>query len=251
MSPGRWCHEHTRVARTLAILLVPGYWLGAWARDAVIAQLTERGYRAEALTLPGLEAESTTRASVRFSDHVKCVARRVNALGGRVVLVTHSGAGAIATAVADQMPDALARVVYVDSGPVAAGTVPRPDLTPADTELPFPGFDALAAQGASSEGLSDLDKAQMEARAVAHPAGACREPIVLHNPRRNAVPTTLVCCSIPGNAVQEMAASGFPMFAALGDVSDLTLIDLPTGHWPMFSRPDDLADLIATQSSRA
>jgi hypothetical protein len=36
-----------------------------------------------------------------------------------------------------------------------------------------------------------------------------------------------------------------PMFAALNDLTDLTLVDLPTGHWPMLSRPDDLADLIA------
>lgn len=263
------------------ILLVPGYWLGAWAWDAVTHRLTELGYHAEAVTLPGLESADSPRATVRFADHVACVADRVGALGGRVVLVAHSGSGAVACAVADRMPDALARVVYVDSGPVAHGTVPRPDLPAEASELPFPGLDVLATQGASPEGLTDADSARFRALAVPHPAGACREPVLLHDPRRHAVPTTLVCCSMPSSVVIlsalvstldqpldlhrrtdgfallaarstacETAIACAPMFAPVTDLTDLTLVDLPTGHWPMLSRPYDLADLIATEARR-
>lgn len=231
------------------ILLVPGYWLGGWAWDRVVARLAGLGRHAEAITLPGLDPDSD-RAGVRLADHVACVTDRVRALGDPVVLVAHSGAGAVATAVADQVPDALARIVYVDSGPVASGTVPRPELTPSDTELPFPGLDALAAQGASSDGLTDHDREEMAARAVPHPAGACREPVVLHDPRRNAVPVTLVCCSMPAATVRELTAAGHPMFAALADLTDVTTTDLPTGHWPMLSRPEDLADVIAEAQAR-
>ena len=35
-----------------------------------------------------------------------------------------------------------------------------------------------------------------------------------------------------------MVAAGNPFFAGLRDAP---VIPLPTGHWPMFSRPDDLA----------
>ncbi len=31
------------------------------------------------------------------------------------------------------------------------------------------------------------------------------------------------------------------MFAEVAKLTDLAFIDLPTGHWPMFSRPTDLA----------
>ncbi|MDR1265602.1 MAG: alpha/beta hydrolase [Propionibacteriaceae bacterium] len=232
------------------LLLVPGYWLGAWAWDAVTARLTALGHRSQAVTLPGLESAEASRQWVRFADHVACVTDRIAALGGRVVLVAHSGAGAVATAVADRAPDSLTRLVYLDSGPVAPGTVPRPDVTEADTELPFPGLDALANSGASPEGLTAHDRAQLEAKAVPHPGGAVREAVRLDNPRRNAVPTTLVCCSAPSGAVRELAAAGLPMFSPLNDLTDLTLVDLPTGHWPMFSRPADLADLIATEAAR-
>lgn len=232
------------------ILLVPGYWLGAWAWDAVITRLTELGLRAEGVTLPGLESTASPRAAVSFTDHVSHLTDRVAALGGQVVLVAHSGAGAVATGVADQVPDALARIIYVDSGPVADGAVPNPDLPAEASELPFPGLDTLAAQGVSCDGLTDDDQARFQALAVPHPAGACRTPVRLHDPRRHDVPTTLVCCSIPSSAVREMAASGAPMFAPLNDLDDLTLVDLPTGHWPMLSRPSDLARVIAAETAR-
>ncbi|MDR0990656.1 MAG: alpha/beta hydrolase [Propionibacteriaceae bacterium] len=233
------------------ILLIPGYWLGAWAWDGVTARLTELGHQAEAVTLPGLESLNTPRESVRFADHVAYVTDRIVALGGRVGLVAHSGAGAIATVVADRMPEALVRLVYVDSGPVADGTVPRPDVTETDVELPFPGLDALAAAGVSSEGLTDADRTRLAERAVPHPAGAVRQAVVLRDRRRNNVPTTMVCCSASSDAVRELAAAGAPMFAPLNDLTKVTLVDLATGHWPMFSRPTELADLIATEMIRA
>ncbi|MDR0786391.1 MAG: alpha/beta hydrolase [Gemmatimonadota bacterium] len=234
---------------TAPILLVPGYWLGAWVWDAVTARLTSLGSRAEAVTLPGLESVDASREGVRFADHVACVEDRIAVLGGRVVLVAHSGAGAVATAVADRMPDALARVIYVDSGPMADGTIPRPDVMDTDVELPFPGLDALAAFGISPEGLTDADRTRFEADAVPHPAGAVREAVRLYDPRRNAIPTTVICCSAPGSIVRELAAGGIPMFAPLNELTNLTLVDLLTGHWPMLSRPTDLADMIFEEAS--
>ena len=234
-----------------SIVLVPGYWLGAWAWDAVRDHLTELGHHTEALTLPGLESPDTPRARVTFSDHVSHVADAVRLLPDPVVLVAHSGAGAVVTAVADRMPDVLARVVYVDSGPVADGHVPRPAVLEDVTELPVPSFDELTAVGARSDGLSDGDRVRFRELAVAHPAGVVREPVRLRDPRRNAVPTTLVCCSIPSGTVRELAATGAPMFAPLNDLTDLTFVDLPTGHWPMLSRPRALADLLSKEANRA
>ncbi|MBT0995623.1 alpha/beta hydrolase [Cellulomonas sp. DKR-3] len=230
------------------IVLVPGYWLGAWVWDAVVARLAERGLDATALTLPGL-APGATRAGVRFADHVAHVAEHVPP-GRGTVLVAHSGAGAVATAVADRAPDALARVVYVDSGPVADGHVPDADLPADQVDVPFPGLEALGEQGASPEGLTAADRSRLETLAVPHPAGAVRDRVALHDARRDAVPTTLVCCSIPSATVRELAGSGEGMFAPVAALTDLTLVDLPTGHWPMLSRPVDLADLIAAEATR-
>ena len=40
------------------------------------------------------------------------------------------------------------------------------------------------------------------------------------------------------------------MPSELPQILDVAYIDLPTGHWPMFSRPDDLAEIIAGEARR-
>jgi hypothetical protein len=41
-----------------------------------------------------------------------------------------------------------------------------------------------------------------------------------------------------------MMANGHPFFTEFVAISDHRLHALPTGHWPMLSRPDDLAHLL-------
>lgn len=234
----------------LPVVLVPGYWLGGWAWDAVAPPLRAAGHRVTAVTLPGLAGASEPRDGVRFADHVAAVVAALERNGTSSVLVAHSGAGAVASAVVDAMPERVARVVYVDSGPTADGAVPRPDVGENVVELPLPSFDELEAAGGSLAGLDQEALDQFRARAVPHPAGAVREAVRLRHPRRHAVPTTLVCSSIPSATVQALTASGHPMFAALADLTAVEYVDLPTGHWPMWSRPAALADVIAGAAAR-
>jgi pimeloyl-ACP methyl ester carboxylesterase len=220
-------------------VLVPGYWLGGWAWDRVVPRLTSAGHPVSALTLPGLESPGADRRSVGLVDHVRAVAAVVAALGPGCVLVAHSGAGKVVTGVLDQDPAAVAGVVYVDSGPAADGAA---DDVPAGLhELALPPWDELQA---SLAGLSPADLAQFRARAVPQPAAVAREPLRLTDPRRRSVPSTVVACSFPSATVAELAAARHPMFAELAELSDVHYVDLPTGHWPMWSRPDDLADVV-------
>lgn len=232
---------------TRPLLLVPGYWLSAWVWEPVLRPLADQEVRAEAVTLPGLESARSERGRVRFRDHVAHVVERLREFDEPPVLVVHSGSGAVASAVADTAPERIARIVYVDSGPCVDGHVPVPDLA---TDLPFPGLDELAAEGVSIEGLDERDRARFQELALPHPAGACGEPVRLSEPRRNAVPTTLVCCSIRSETVRDLVAAGAPMFAAVDDLTDLSMVDLPTGHWPMLSRPRDLARILSAEASR-
>jgi hypothetical protein len=71
-----------------------------------------------------------------------------------------------------------------------------------------------------------------------------RQSVELTNDARRKIPTTLVCCSIPSAQVLELARTGHAMFAEVAALEHLDVIDLPTGHWPMWSRPRDLAEAI-------
>lgn len=145
---------------------------------------------------------------------------------------------------------AAARSEYGASDAAAAPDVAfAPDLPDSVDDLPLPPFDALAQQ-ASLEGLSADDLERFRSRAVPEPGPVLRQPIELSNPRRHAVPTTLLCCSLPGAQVRELADAGHPMFAEVALLEDVTAVDLPTGHWPMWSRPADLAAAIRVEAAR-
>lgn len=224
---------------TTTFVLVPGYWLGGWAFDQVSGPLVAAGHHVTALTLPGLESVGTDRSAVTLVDHVDAVAAAVDVAATGTVLVAHSGAGKVASAVLDRDPAAVRRVVYLDSGPAADGWA---DELPADlVDLALPGWDEL---GASLEGLSPDELATFRGRAVPHPAAVAREPLRLADPARRQVPTTVVCCSFPPTTVAELAAAGHPMFAEVAELSDLTYVDLPTSHWPMWSRPEGVAAVL-------
>ena len=232
--------------RTLTpIVLVPGYWLGGWAWDAVVEHLRSAGLEAHAVTLPGLESAAAPRADIHGADHVAAVLAALDAAPSPAVLVAHSGGGAIASAVLDVAPHLVARVVYVDSGPVSDGSIARPDLSPDLTELPLPSFADLVAGGASLDGLDEAALLRFRERAVPHPAGPLRDPVRLPHGGGAGVPATIVSCSFPAQTVRDLVASGDPMFAPLAGLTDVTYIDLPTGHWPMWSRPAALADVLA------
>lgn len=235
----------TQSSVTRPIVLVPGYWLGGWAWDEVAGRLRADGLVTHPVTLPGLESATSPRGDIRLADHVDTVRAALDAEDGPVVLVAHSGAGSLVSAVLDLAASQVARVVYVDSGPAPDGSVPRPDLPPDMAELPLPSFADLEAGGASLEGLDEAALLRFRQRAVAHPVGPLREPVPAPSGAGTAVPATFVCSSLSSETVRSLVAAGNPMFSAVADLSDVTFVDLPTGHWPMWSTPDALADILA------
>jgi pimeloyl-ACP methyl ester carboxylesterase len=226
---------------TQSVILVPGFWLGAWAWDAVLQPLRDGGLDPHPVTLPGLEPGRADRSTITRADHVDAVRRVVEAASPGVVLVGHSGGGAVVGEVVDAVPARIRRAVYVDSGPLADGAVLAPDLPPDVVEIPLPAWEELEAEGTSAAGLDDAMRAAVRERAVPHPARVATTPVRVRDPRRFDVPVTAICCSLPSEVLRTMTDQ---LHTELGQM-DVTYLDLPTGHWPMFSRPRELAELIA------
>ena len=240
----------TTTTSTPTIILIAGHWLGAWAWDEVLEHLKTDHPHAIAMTLPGLDAHDPERATKTLDAQAEAILGAITQHGNQpAILVAHSGANAPVSLVMDRYPELVLRVVWVDSGPVATGSVFAPDLPEELEELPLPPFDVLAQQ-ASLEGLSTEVLQQFRARAVPEPGPVLRHPVDLTNDARRRVRTTLVCCSIPGAQVLELAQTGHPMFTEIANLEHLDVIDLPTGHWPMWSRPRDLAKAIQSEASR-
>jgi pimeloyl-ACP methyl ester carboxylesterase len=221
------------------IVLVPGFWLGAWAWDEVAAALRADGHDVTALTLPGLDSVDTDRSSITMSDHVEAICDAVRAAGAPVVLAVHSGAGASGYGASDRVPELIAAMVYVDSAP-ASGAL-DPGLTA--PELPLPSAEELAAE----ENLDGLTEEQLETfrqRAIPEPAGPVREAAELRNDARLDVPSTVICTGFPSDQIKAALQEGQAWLGGLAELRDVTWVDLPTSHWPMWSRPQELAEIL-------
>ena len=228
------------------IILVPGFWLGAWAWDEVAAALRADGHDVTALTLPGLESVDTDRSAVTLADHVATICTAISAAGRPVLLAVHSGAGAPGYAVTDRIPEQIAVMVYVDSAP-AIGAI-EADFT--GVELPLPPPEELAQQENLS-GLTEEQLATFRRRAVPEPAAAVRESIALTNPARFDVPSTVICTGYSSEQVKQAITEGYPWLAGLAELRNVTYLDLPTSHWPMWSRPQELAAIISDVARHA
>src|SRR5919112_1584953 len=93
------------------IILVPGFWLGAWAWDEVAALLRDDGHDVTALTLPGLESADADRSGITFTDHVDAIVAAIEAAPAPPVLVLHSATGFSGYAASDRVPEKIAAIV--------------------------------------------------------------------------------------------------------------------------------------------
>ena len=231
------------------VVLVPGFWLGAWAWDEVVPHLREQGLQALALTLPGLEPDHPDRSSVTLEDHVRAIEDAIGAApdGAQVVLVAHSGAAVPATAALDRHVDRVAHVVWVDTAPVVDGFALDPEANGEEHPLTAQ-WDEEYEQG-SMAGLDEQQLATFRERAVPQPGATLRQAAHLVDERRLQVPMTLVATAFSGDDYRSYSEQGMPFLAGLLEYDRLELVDLPTGHWPMWSRPADLARIIADRAT--
>ena len=231
------------------LVLIPGFWLDGDSWNDVTPALTAAGHTVLPVTLPGMDSVDTDRTGISLRDQVDAVIEIVDGLEGDIVLVGHSGGGALAHAVVDARPGRIARVVYVDSGPLAHGGVINDELPVVDGEVPLPEWGFFEDEDLVD--LTDELRAAFRARAIPEPVGPTSDKQVLSDdPRRYDVPVTVIACEVSGDAMREWIAGGHPYVAELASIRDYEIIDLPTGHWPQFTRPVELAASILTAVDR-
>ncbi|GAA0990494.1 alpha/beta fold hydrolase [Subtercola frigoramans] len=234
------------------IVLVPGFWLGDWSWKPITDKLTQAGHTVHALTLPGLESDDEPRGHVSFDDHVRAITDEIDSIADAsedeigdtdIVLVGHSGGGPLIYAATDRRPSLVARDIYVDSGPLADGSAINPNIPAVDGECPLPPWDFFDADELAELTPEMLN--EFRTRAVPEPAAVTSDLVVLSDDQRRLdVPATVITSTFSSTDLREAMHAGHPYFAELARVRDVTVVDLPTGHWPQFSRPAELAEAI-------
>ncbi|MGA4506854.1 alpha/beta fold hydrolase [Propionibacteriaceae bacterium G1746] len=221
----------------MTIILIAGMWLDSRAWQQVTPHLVASGHDVVALDLPGQGAEP---ADATLDDQAAAVVAAVDAATGPVVVVGHSAACSLAWQAADARPDKVTRVVMVGGFPVADGQVYFDPIEPVDGMVRFPGWDAFA--GPDSDDLDDDARRLMDSHLVLVPTTVTHATVHLRDARRHDVPITLVCPEFSIADAKEWIASGdLVEFSA---AKTLDFVDIDSGHWPMYSKPDEFAAAI-------
>jgi len=222
------------------VILLPGFWLDASAWNEVLPAVRAAGHEPRPITLPGgVPADPT----VGLREQIDHVVGLVDATAGPVALVAHSGAGAVAHGVVDARPERIAKVVYVDSVPLADGDAINDGFDPVEGMVPLPPRSHF--DDATLAGLDDAAWAAFAERAIPVPANVATQKQVLGDARRYEVPVTVITTSVPESTFRELLDAPHPYVAELAAIENVEIVELPTGHWPMMSEPAELARLVA------
>jgi pimeloyl-ACP methyl ester carboxylesterase len=238
--------DHAQEVPMAQFVLVPGAWLGGWAWRKVRRRLEAAGHEVVTPTLTGLgERRHLANETVGLATHVEDVRNLIRWEGlDDIVLVGHSLGGLVAAAVADQVPGRVRRVVYVDAiRPVAGRSA---------FDAAGPDYRAYVEERARATGdgwlwpmpepeeldrflpitdMSEEDRRWFWAQATPQPVRLLSDPLALTGAGAR-IDTTWVHCSLDPDADPPELPG------------DWTVRALPTGHWPMITMPDELADIL-------
>lgn len=225
--------------------MIPGLWLDGSSWDEVVPHLERAGHRTYPLTLPGMESQSADRSAISLRDHVDAVVQVIDSISlsdRNVVLVAHSAGCAIAHAAVDARPERVARGVYVGGFPIGDGGTIAAGFPADGPDVPMPDWSEF-----DEEDLVDLDgeaRATFRERAIPSPAGVANGRQRLFDERRYDVPVTAIATEYTTEMLRSWIAEGVESVREFSKIREVEYIDLPTGHWPQFTRPRELAQVI-------
>lgn len=221
------------------ILLIGGLWLDTSVWGGVVSALEALGHRPVALTLPG---QGDGSPSATLDDQVAAVLAAVDAAHGRPVVVGHSAACTLAWLAADRRPERLAKVVLIGGFPSADGRPYADSFEVRDGVMPFPGWEPF--EGPDAADLDEAARRELAAAAIPVPVGVSRGMARLTDERRFDVPVDVVCPEFTPAQAQEWIRGG--EVPELARAKHVDFADIDSGHWPMVTRPAELARILDT-----
>lgn len=243
-------------------VLVPGFWLGGWAWRDVEKILRENGHNVFSVTLTGLgERVHLANREITLDTHIADVTNLIeyNELD-EVYLAGHSYGGVLITQIADRIPEKIAKLIYVDSAPLPDGAALIDFYQPEQREMfeksasendgfmPLPDKDSPLLSETLTD-VSDEDWKRFQKLATPHPFNVAYQKLDLKNPKRKDLKKLVILNTFPLEMVKRLIESGAPLFQELAD-PNFEFAELSTGHYPMFSRVEELTNLLAKSAEK-
>jgi pimeloyl-ACP methyl ester carboxylesterase len=94
-------------------VLVHGAWQAPFVWDSVAAQLLRAGQKVVVVQLPGHGTDTTNPGTITMNSYRDEIVSAINLVGGKVILVGHSLSGFAISAVEEQIPDRIDKLVFL------------------------------------------------------------------------------------------------------------------------------------------
>lgn len=227
-----------------AFVLLPGAWHGGWVYGRVAPRLRANGHHVLTPTLSGVSDRAhLLHPGIGLGVHTRDVVALLDAEDLHdVVLVGHSYAGQVVTAVADQRPGRIAGRVYLDAfvgrdGEAAIDLLPATVADHYRESAAGPGHGWLIpVRPLQKLGVTaEHDLAWLTPRLTPHPWLSYTEPLALTG-AGDRVPALFAECTdwmrVFRAQRERAAAAGWPV------------VELPTGHEAMVTAPHLVCDLL-------
>jgi pimeloyl-ACP methyl ester carboxylesterase len=239
-------------------VLVHGAWHGGWCWRDVARALRLRGAEVYTPTMTGMGERKHLRDAYRglatFIDDVCGVIAQEELQD--VVLVGHSFGGMVISGVADRMPDAIARLVYLDAAvpqdgeSMATQSVHMPPELRAATQAQMLAMGAtmpwMAPFPLDAIGLTDAPedvRARDERLMTEHPVSSLTDSLNFANGGPKA-PATYIVCDAPPMPGSSFGAH-YDNVVAGNYGSHWTARRIATGHMAMLTAPDETVAMLA------
>jgi pimeloyl-ACP methyl ester carboxylesterase len=220
-------------------VLVPGAWIGAWAWRRVIPLLERGGDAAYPLTLTGMgDRVHLASPQIGVETAIQDVINAIVYEGLEdVVLVGHSFAGKVVAAVADRMPERIGTLLFVDAARPAKVRKPQgnmaDDYTMKEVKRRGDGWRFLITDEITDSIGSDMlgkDRDWFLSKTTPWPLKMIQDPVTLSE-KYDGVRQAYIFCTRGGDNVEEI----------LKEKLDGPHRVLESGHWPMITKPAELA----------
>ncbi|QDP98264.1 alpha/beta hydrolase [Microlunatus elymi] len=216
------------------IILIPGMWLTGSAWAPITGRLKQLGHNPIPLAGAGEDSAVTT-----LEELTAAVVDAIDS-ADRPVVLGHSAAATLAWIAADRRPDQVSRVLMLGGFPESDGARYFNPFPAVDGKVAFPGWEPF--EGPDSADLDAATRDRFVQESIAVPEGITHAPVQLTDDRRYEVPVTVICPEFsPAEAKEAVDGGHVP---ELSKAKRLDYVDLDSGHWPMFSRPAELAAVI-------
>jgi len=225
-------------------LLVHGAWHGGWCWRRVSDLLEKQGHKVFAPTMTGLgERSHLLDARINLATHIADI---VNVIKWEkledIVLVGHSYGGVIISGVAEQMPQSIGSIVFLDAFVPASGdslsTKASQPVREAIAALAPKGELAIKPVAAAVFRVNENDRVWVDAMCTPHPLTTFTDKITLTGAHERIAKKAYI------------RAKGYPSVPFDGFCERLKadstwrVYELPSGHDAMVDMPERLSEIL-------